>query len=291
MKTLILSFLFVLLYGSGFVATQYGIPFTDPVSFLVIRFAVTAALLGVICLVVKPPLPSNSREIIHTLFAGMLIVGVFSLGVFIAIDYGISASTSALIISFQPLLASLIAMVVFKAKVSLAQWIGLMIGLIGVLAIVFWGLESPSPIGLVMACIGLLGVACGSVYQKYYCADMNLLFGGFLQSLSSFGLCAVVWLFYPVHYVEWTPAFVFSLLWMAVVVSIGALSLLYVLIRQLPISQVSTLFYLVPISALFLSLLFLNGTVSAFQGVGILLVSLSIFLVVYFEQKGKIKTC
>lgn len=287
MKTIIFSFLFVLLYGSGFVATQYGIPFADPVSFLVIRFAITAALLGIVCLIVKPQLPNSIKEVIHTLIAGMLIVGTFSVGVFVAIDYGISASTSALIISFQPLLASLIAMAVFKAQVTTAQWVGLLIGLTGVLAIVFWGLKSPSPMGLIMACVGLLGVACGSVYQKYYCAEMNLIFGGFLQSLSSFGLCAVVWLFYPKHFIDWTEEFVFSLLWMAIVVSIGALSLLYVLIRNLPISKVSTLFYLVPISALFLSLLFLDGTVSVFQGVGIVLVSLSIFLVVSFDQSTK----
>ncbi len=289
MKTIVLSLLFVLLYGSGFVATQYGLPFADPVSFLVIRFAITALLLGIICLVVKPKLPTSIKQVIHTLIAGMLIVGTFSLGVFVAIDYGISASTSALIISFQPLLASLLAKLFFKASVSVSQWIGLIIGLIGVIVIVFWGLESPNIMGLLMACLGLLGVACGSVYQKYYCADMNLIFGGFLQSLSSCLLCVTVWLFYPTHAINWTGSFIFSLLWMAIVVSIGALSLLYVLIRYLPISKVSLLFYLVPISALFLSFLFLDGDISMVQGVGIVLVSLSIFMVTLVDQRNQTK--
>lgn len=285
MKTVILSFLFVLLYGSGFVATQYGIPFADPVSFLTLRFAITTCVLGVVCYVIKPPFPTTIKAWINTAMAGMLIVGMFSLGVFVAIDHGISASTSALIISFQPLLASLLAYLFFQAKITTAQWFGLVIGLVGVLSIVFFGLTSPSPFGLLMAVLGLLGVACGSIYQKYFCHGMNLFSGGLIQSLSSCLLCGLIWLVYPKHFVEWTNSFVFALLWMAIMVSIGVLSLLYLLIQRLPISKVSTLFYLVPISALVFSVIFLNGSVSIFQGVGIVLVSLSIFLVAMFDQK------
>lgn len=290
MRTVVLSLVFVLLYSSGFVVVQYAISSVDPVSFLVLRFAITAVVLGLMCVISRPELPDSRTEIAHTMVAGALVVGTFSLGAFVAIAYGISGSTTALIISLQPLLASLIAMVLFNARVTVAQWLGLFIGFVGVLSIVFWGLRSPSPIGLVMAVLGLLGVASGSVYQKYYCTKMNLLFGGFLQSLSSCILCAIVWLFYPVNFIQWTPTFIFGLLWMAITVSIGAMMLFYLLIRKLSISKVSSLFYLMPISTLFQSILFLDGSISAFQGVGIILVSLSIFLVVYFEQKGKIKS-
>ena len=207
MKSLVASFLFVFLYGSGFVATQYGLPFVDPVSFLVLRFAITASILGIVCLIVKPKLNVTRSDLIHTFIAGMLILGLFSLGVFLAIDYGLSASTTALIISFQPLLASVIAQIFFKAKVSVAQWAGLMIGLLGVLLIVFWGLKTPNIIGLFMAGLGLLGVACGSVYQKQYCADMHLVFGGFLQSCAACLLCLLIWPLYGTHFVIWTPEF------------------------------------------------------------------------------------
>lgn len=160
----------------------------------------------------------------------------------------------------------------------------MVIGLIGVITIVFYGLKSPSLLGLLMATLGLFGVALGSVYQKYFCANMSLLTGGFIQSLAPCVLCAIIWLIYPKHFVDWNTSFVFSLLWMAVVVSIGALSLLYVLIRHLPISKVSTLFYLVPISALLLSYLFLEGDITLVQSIGIVLVSLSIFLVTLFDK-------
>lgn len=290
MKTIILSLIFVMLFGSGFVATQYGLPYADPISFLVIRFAITATLLGLACLIFKPAMPGSMRKIMHTMIAGVLMVGVFTLGVFLAIDYGISASTSALIISFQPLLASLIARGVYKATISVSQWLGLLIGLTGVIAIVFWGLESPSLIGLAMAVLGLLGATFGSVYQKYYCEDMHLVFGGFVQSAASCVFCAMIWLFYPTHFVEWTFDFIFSLLWMAIAISIGAISVLYLLIRNLPISKVSTLFYLVPISALCLQYIFLDGTINLFQSVGIILVSISVFIVSMLGQRGSAGT-
>ena len=288
MKSLIASFLFVFLYGSGFVATQYGLPFVDPVSFLVIRFAITASILGIVCLIVKPEFTVTRSDLIHTFIAGMLILGLFSLGVFLAIDYGLSASTTALIISFQPLLASVIAQIFFKTKVSVAQWIGLIIGLLGVLLIVFWGLKTPNIIGLLMAGLGLLGMACGSVYQKHYCADMHLVFGGFLQSCAACLLCLLVWPFYSTHFIIWMPEFIFSLLWMAIAVSIGGVTLLYVLIRQLSISKVSTLFYLIPIAALVLSLIFLEGDIYKVQVIGIVLVSVAIFLVAHFDQRTAI---
>lgn len=290
MKSLVASFLFIFLYGSGFVATQYGLPFVDPVSFLVLRFAITASILGIVCLIVKPKLNVTRSDLIHTFIAGMLILGLFSLGVFLAIDYGLSASTTALIISFQPLLASVIAQIFFKAKVSVAQWAGLMIGLLGVLLIVFWGLKTPNIIGLFMAGLGLLGVACGSVYQKQYCADMHLVFGGFLQSCAACLLCLLIWPLYGTHFVIWTPEFIFSLLWMAIAVSIGGVTLLYVLIRQFSISKVSTLFYLIPIAALILSLIFLEGHIYKVQAIGIVLVSLSIFLVAYFDQRTTVSS-
>lgn len=285
MKTLMLSFCFIVLYGSGFVATQYGMPHTDPVSFLVLRFAITTAVLAMVCLVVKPAFPTTLKEWIHIAIAGTLIIGVFSLGVFVAIANEISASTSALIISFQPLLSSLIAYLFFKERITKAQWLGLIIGLVGVLAIVFFGLKKPSLFGLIMAILGLLGVACGSIYQKYFCKDMNRLSGGLIQSFASCVFCALIWLVYPTHFVEWHPDFIFALLWMAIGVSVGAFSLLYLLIQQLPISKISTLFYLVPISALFLSVMFLDGNITLFQSVGIVLVSVSIFLVTLFDQR------
>ncbi|PNK60449.1 DMT family transporter [Psychrobacter sp. FDAARGOS_221] len=304
MKALIASFLFIFLYGSGFVATQYGLPYVDPVSFLVIRFAITACLMGTLCLVIRPKLAGSKlttsksagsqdtagsdtiKDLMHTFIAGALMVGLFSLGVFLAIDYGLSASTTALVISFQPLVASVMAQIFFKAKVSIAQWIGLIIGLIGVLFIVFWGLKTPNIIGLLLAGLGLLGVACGSVYQKHFCADMHLVFGGFIQSCAACILCALVWPLYGAHFIEWTPEFIFSLLWMAIAVSIGGVNMLYILIRQLSISKVSTLFYLIPIAALVLSLIFLEGHIYKVQGIGIILISLSIYLVARYDQRS-----
>src|SRR5699024_2821744 len=103
-------------------------------------------------------------------------------------------------------------------------------------------------------------------------------------------LCLLIWPLYGTHFVIWTPEFIFSLLWMAIAVSIGGVTLLYVLIRQLSISKVSTLFYLIPIAALILSLIFLEGHIYKVQAIGIVLVSLSIFLVAHFDQRTTVSS-
>ncbi|WP_084632025.1 DMT family transporter [Oceanospirillum maris] len=279
MHTAILSLLFITLYGSGFVATQFGIPYTDPLSFLTYRFFITAIILTIVCLVIRARWPSSVKEVMHQSIAGALIVGTFSIGVFISIDQGTSAATSALIISFQPLIASLLSFLIMRTKINRPQWIGLIMGLLGVSFIVFSKLSVNSLSGIMMSVLGLLGLAFGSLYQKAFCANMNIFSGGVIHTSSSAVLCLLISLFYGDSYTEWQPEFIFSLLWMSIVVSIGALSILYVLIRKLEISQVSSLFYLIPVSSVILSIIFLDESLNTNELVGILITSVAVFMV------------
>ncbi|WP_461534852.1 DMT family transporter [Spongorhabdus nitratireducens] len=279
MRTTILSLLFITLYGSGFVATQFGIPYADPLSFLTYRFSITAIILVVICLLFRVRWPGSFREVFHISIAGMLIVGTFSIGVFISIDLGTSAATSSLIISFQPLIASLLSFLVLQTTISKQQWVGLFMGLLGVSFIVFNNLGIDNLSGILMSILGLLGLALGSVYQKKFCSNMNVFSGGVIHTCVSAAMCYTIAMFYDGSYTDWQPAFIFSLLWMAVIVSIGALSILYILIRQLEISQVSSLFYLIPVSSVMLSVILLDESLDTNELIGILITSMAVFMV------------
>lgn len=279
MRTFILSFTFVVLYGSGFVATQVGVPYVDPLSFLILRFLITSVILFFICLLFKVRWPASLKDLIHQSIAGVLIVGVFSVGVFVSIDLGTPAATSALIISLQPILASFISFLLMSTSVSRSQWLGLMIGFSGVTFIVSSNLGFTSASGIAMSFFGLFGLAFGSVYQKKFCSGMNVFSGGFIHVLASFLFCVILSFFYGERHVEWNFSFVSSLLWMSVVVSIGALNVFYLLIRDLEISRVSSLFYLVPVGSVLMSFIVFDLLIGWVELVGILITSIAVFLV------------
>lgn len=290
MQVLILSFLFITLYGSGFVATQLGLAYVDPMLFLILRFALTASLLLLICLVFKFKFTRSLKEFLHQCIAGALIVGAFSTGVFISIDLGTSAATSSLIISLQPLLASFLAYFLMGAAVTRTQLVGLVVGFTGVSLIVFNKLGVGSLASVLMSVFGLLGLTLGTLYHKKFCSSLNIFTAGLIQNIGAFTFCCLVAMLYGKRYIEWHSSFIFSLLWMAIAVSIGALSLLYVLIRELEISKVSSLFYLVPVSSALISLAVFNTQVSNLELIGVLVTSLAVSLInIKFKQPNSPK--
>lgn len=285
MHRFILSLVFVALYGSGFVATQFGMPYAEPLAFLTVRFFISAVFLFLLCIFLKQSWPANIKQTFHIAISGILLVGVFSIGVFISLDFGISAATSSLIISMQPLLVALISIPLLGEKLNKSQWLGLCIGMLGLLFILGRKFNLDIFDGIAFSVLGLLGLAIGSVYQKYFCSNMNIFSGGVIHSLSSGILCLVLAFAFEENYIDWQPQFIFSLLWMSVVVSIGALLALYVLIGKYPVSQVSSLFFLIPVSAVLLSVLFFNKQLDYIEIIGIIITSIAVFAVNWLQIK------
>jgi len=105
-SSLTLPLIFVALYGSGFVGAKYGLPYGPPLTFLVLRFAIASVLIVLLAMLVRAKWPGSLREILHIAVAGLLTVGMFSAGVFVAISVGLSPALSALIIALQPILVA-----------------------------------------------------------------------------------------------------------------------------------------------------------------------------------------
>lgn len=242
---------FVLLYGSGFVGAKYALPYCPPFTFLALRFAVAAILITMIAWILRAPWPSTAREVAHIAVAGLLTVAMFSAGVFESINLGISPALSALVIALQPILIAMLARRVLKDKISTSQWCGLALGFVGVAFVVGQKIsfKGALAVGVFMSVVGLIGVTAGNLYQKSFCAQMNVVTGGAIQSGVSALAMVVLALVFESPKIRWTPPFLAALVYMSVGVSIGALTLLYTMIRRGEISRVASIFYAVPVSA------------------------------------------
>jgi len=239
--------LFVLLWSTGFIAAKFGLPYAAPFAFLFYRFLFVAALMGVVAVIAGARWPKSLVEVGHVVVVALLVHGLYLGGVFVAIAGGMAAGTSAMLVGFQPILTVVLAWLWLHEHVSARQWAGLALGLAGVYCVVGQKISlAGGTSGLIACLIALAGISVGTLYQKRHCAHIDLMSGSAIQ----FGACAIVYapLAVPqaIDAVRWTPSFVFALAWSVVVLSVGAISLLYWLLRHGATTGVARLFYLVP---------------------------------------------
>lgn len=240
--------LFVVLWSTGFIGARLGLPHAEPLTFLTLRYTLAAGLLVVVALVMRAPWPRGLTEVAHFAAAGLLVHGVYLGGVFLGISLGVEAGVSALIVGLQPLLTAALAGVLLGERVARRQWLGLALGLCGVtLVLAGKGGHAPGTLLGSIACVAaLIGITIGTLYQKRFCAGMDLRTGSVVQfTAAGLATAPLAFGFEDMH-VQWDVEFVFALLWLVLVLSLGAVSLLYVLIRRGAASQVASLFFLVP---------------------------------------------
>lgn len=266
-----LPLLFVTLYGSGFVGTRLGLPYAEPFMFLALRFLLAAIVLGLIALAIGAPWPVSRREVLHIVGAGVLTIGVFSAGVFYSIARGLPPAVSALIIALHPILVAVGASRLLAERITVRQGTGLVLGLIGVFLVLRGGLGTTPGYWLAagLSVLGLCGLSGGNLYQKAHCANMNVFTGGAIQCAVCALLAAAGAGLVESGAVQWSGEFVVALIWMSVIVSAGAVSLLYVLIRQGEVSRVAGIFYLVPVAAAIAAYLLFDQRIAVDQWLGI----------------------
>jgi drug/metabolite transporter (DMT)-like permease len=222
--------------------------------------------------------PSSWREVGHLAVAASLVHGAYLGGVWVAIKAGMPAGTSAMLVGLQPLLTVLLAHVWLSERVRPRQWLGLALGLVGVFFVVRHKVSfAGGATGLLPSAIALVGISVGTLYQKRNCAHVDLRSGAVVQFTACTLLFAPLALF-DHEPIQWTGPFVFALLWSVVVLSVGAISLLYWLLRHGAAAQVARLFYLVPpVTALMAYALF-GETLDALAIAGMVLIAAGVAL-------------
>jgi drug/metabolite transporter (DMT)-like permease len=166
--------------------------------------------------------------------------------VFVAIEQGVPAGIVALIAGLQPLLTAAMALPLFGERVNTSQWVGLFLGLTGIALVVGEKLSPAGADGIGFAFFALLSFTAGTLYQKRYCERMDLGAGSFIQFAASMVALAILAPLFETLHVEWDGEFVFALGWLVLVLSLGAVSLLLLLIRAGEAAKVASLLYLVP---------------------------------------------
>ena len=274
-----MSPLFILIWSTGFIIARYGMPHAEPLTFLALRFFGVILILLPCILWFKAPWPSKS-QIVHLAIAGVLIQFGYLAGVWIAIRHGMPVGLTALIVGLQPILTAVFVSFLAE-KITRSQWQGLFLGLLGVFLVLYAQINTTGVNAqtIFFNIIGLLSITVGTIYQKKYCAQFDLRTGSLIQFMTSLGLATIGAYLFETREVEWVLELVGALVWGIVGISIGAMSLLFILIRRGNATKVSSLMYLTPPTTAIMGWILFNEPLTILVGLGTVLTMLGVLIV------------
>lgn len=273
--------LFVSLWSTGYIAMKYAAPFAEPFTFLAIRFALVVALLAPFVLLVGR-WRIAWRAAGWAALVGALLHGVYLGGVFWAIKHGMPAGIVALIVSTQPLVSASLVAPLLGERVELRHWIGLGLGLAGTAIVLFPDADlAGAAVRPDMVCASVLALASitlGTALQKAWFADIDVRAALLPQYVGATVIVGLAALLLETREIVWSAAAISAMAWLVLVLSVGAISLLLLLLRRNEVWRTATMFYLVPpLTALSAWLLF-GEQLQAVQLIGMALVVFAMVL-------------
>ncbi len=271
--------IFVFLWSTGFIIARYSMPYAEPMTIIFIRFGSVVLCMLPVVLIWRAPWPNRS-QIIHIAIAGALLQAGYVGGVWAAVKEGMSAGLTALIVGLQPILTAWFAAWIAE-KVTPKQWLGLVLGLLGV-GLVVWAklsLTGMSHLSLVFIVIALLSITMGTLYQKKYCSQFDLRTGSVIQFAASALICLPLMFLFETREIIWAPELILSLIWAVLALSIGAISLLFVMIRNGEATRVTSLMYLTPPTTAIMAWLLFNEPITWTIILGIAITMSAVILV------------
>ncbi len=270
---------FVVLWSTGFIATKYVLHSAEPLTYLAIRMVLVVALMAVIAAIARPRWPDRIG-IAHSVVAGILVHGFYLGGTAVAIAHSIPAGLSALIPGLQPILTSTLANRWLGERVTPLQWAGLLIGLSGVVLILHdRPISGEAGWGWFASAVSLVSITLGTLYQRRYCGGIDWRAGNLVQYIAVAIFFSVGARLFETGVVRWTGEFIVALIWLAVVLSLGSIGLLYWLIRRSAATSVASLFYLVPAVTAVMAYVLFGERLDAVAIAGMVACAAAVFLV------------
>jgi drug/metabolite transporter (DMT)-like permease len=272
--------LFVVLWSTGFISAKFGLPYAGPLTYLLARFSLVFAIMLPLAVVTRATWPVRPVGYMHACIAGLLVHGLYLGGVFVAIARGMPAGTAAMLVGLQPIITVFIARIWLGERTTLRQWGGLGLGLLGVYFVVehkmrLIGIDAIATGSIAVA---LIAISIGTLYQKRHAANIDLRAGAVIQFGACAALFAVVAPLFESQSIAWTWQFQFALAWSAIVLSVGAVSLLYWLLRRGAAADVARLFYMVPAVTMLMAFALFGEPITWLAVLGLVLIAAGVVL-------------
>jgi len=275
----IYPFIFILLWSSAFITTKPIVDNSDPFSALAFRFFFVALGFYVFSIYTKQKLIVNQKNLIESVFSGVLFHGFYLGGVFYSISIGMPTGIAALIVTLQPVLTNALSGPILGEKVNKKQWTGVLLGFLGAVLVLGLDVGSNIPIlGLIATIIALVSITTSTIWQKKLSNNLPLSVSNFYQAVGGclFHILAILLISKP--YISFTDTFLIAMSHQIFLVSFGAFTILMFLIKNNSASKTVSIFFLIPATSAFMAWLFLNETLTTLDIVGFVITTIGVYI-------------
>ena len=280
---------FVLIWSTGFIVAKFGLPFAPPLSFLAIRYFLSIICFGIWIALARAAWPRGRQQWLHLAATGLLMPAGYLGGVWVAVKAGMGSGLAALIVGLQPVLTALWVSQVASSsadghspKVTSRQWLGLGLGLGGLLLVVsrkFGSGHEVTALTLGATVVALLSITAGTLYQKRFVDPTDVRTANAIQLGAALLVTLPLALLEP-EAITWNASFVGAMAWSVLALTLGGSSLLYLLIQRGAATAVTSLFYLVPPTTALMAWVLFDELITTATIVGTALTAIGVSLVV-----------
>ena len=275
----IYPFFFILLWSSAFITTKPIIDNINPFTALAFRFFFVAVGFYLFSLYSKQSIIINQRNLIESFLSGVLFHGLYLGGVFYSISIGMPTGIAALIVTLQPILTNALSGPILGEKVTIKQWIGVLLGFVG--AALVLGLEVGLKIpllGLVATIVALIAITTSTIWQKKLSNNLPLSVSNFYQAVGGFFFHLLIILFFAEPYIDFNRTFIIAMSHQIFLVSFGAFTILMYLIKKNSASKTVSIFFLIPATSAFMAWVFLNENLTNLDLIGFSITTIGVYI-------------
>lgn len=305
---------FVLIWSTGFIVAKFGLPYAPPLTFLAIRYVLSIACFLIWIRVARARWPTGRQQWLHLAVTGVLMHAGYLGGVWVAVKAGMGSGLAALIVGLQPVLTALWVSMVFRRQVGRSgqkeqsgqpvnaaaaampqvgprQWLGLALGLGGLLLVVwrkFGSGHEVTALTLGATVLALFSITAGTLYQKRFVRPTDV------RSANAIQLCAALLVTLPLTLLEhqaitWNVEFMGAMAWSVLALTLGGSSLLYLLIQRGAATAVTSLLYLVPPTTALMAWVLFDELITPSTLLGTALTAVGVSLVVRAAKPAVVK--
>ena len=275
----IFPFIFILLWSSAFITTKPIIDNSDPFSALAFRFLIVAIGFFLFSISTKQKIVINQKNFFESFFSGVLFHGFYLGGVFYSISKGMPTGIAALIVTLQPILTNALSGPILNEKVTIKQWIGVLLGFAGATLVLGLDIGSEIPMtGLIATIIALIAITSSTIWQKKISNNLPLSVSNMYQAIGGFTFHILIIIFITKPYINFSQTFIIAMSHQIFLVSFGAFTILMYLIKNNSASKTVSIFFLIPATSAFMAWLFLNESLTNLDLLGFFITTIGVYI-------------
>ena len=277
--TRIFPFIFILLWSSAFITTKPIIDNSDPFAALAFRFFFVAIGFYLFSIYLKQSIIVKQKNLIESVFSGVLFHGFYLGGVFYSISIGMPTGIAALIVTLQPILTNALSGPILGEKVTIKQWVGVLLGFIGATLVLGLDVGTNIPLlGLIATIVALIAITTSTIWQKKLSNNLPLSVSNFYQALGGCLFHTLIIIFFAEPYINFSQTFIIAMSHQIFLVSFGAFTILMYLIKNNSASKTVSIFFLIPATSAFMAWLFLNESLTNLDLIGFLITTIGVYI-------------